>query len=265
MRDVWRTVRGRHPVRFFTFHRVTDACRDGMTVNAKLFRRQLEYVLRTHQVVTLEESLELVQNGTRLRRPVAAITFDDGYLSVYQQAFPIMTELGVAGSCFLTTGLVGTEKRFPHDAGHPAEPVLGVMGWDEILALCMMGWTVGGHSMTHARLSQCEGKEARLELEHPIELLRLALGLKEIPWAFPFGGRDDFTADDVKAVRKLGYNACFSNHGGENVPPADPFDLKRIDIGGDHDTLAWKMMAHGISLDAGRGIWDRITANGQRP
>jgi hypothetical protein len=89
-----------------------------------------------------------------------------------------------------------------------------------------------------------------MEIEHPIEMLRMTLGLKEIPWAFPFGGPNDFTEEHVKTVRELGYTAAFSNSGGENVPPADRYHLKRIDIGGDHDTLTWKMRVHGMALDS---------------
>lgn len=251
VRDLWRTVRRRHPVRVFTFHRITNVCRDGMTVDPGQFRAQLDYVLRTHDVVMLEEALQLLQNGSKLKRPVAVLTFDDGYSSVYEHAFPVMTELGVAGSCFVTTGLVGTDKRFLHDVANPARPALSVMGWDEIVNLCMTGWSVGGHGMTHARLSQCDGRQATMELEHPIEVLRMTLGLEEVPWAFPFGGPDDFTAENVQKVRELGYTAAFSNWGGENLPPADPYGLMRIDIGGDHDTLTWKMRVHGMALNAG--------------
>lgn len=263
VRDALRTVRKRHPVRVFTFHRVTDVCRDGMTVNTELFGRQLDYLLETHQVVTLEEALELLESRIRLERPVAVITFDDGYRSVFEHAFPIMTERGVAGSCFVTTGLVGTDERFVHDETNPARASLEVMGWNEVQRLCMTGWTVGAHSETHARLSACQQSEAHAELEKPLRTLQAWLGRDEIPMAFPFGGTRDYTDDNIRTAKELGYVACFSNFGGENFPPADRYRLKRIDIGGDHDPLAWKMMVHGLSLDRLRSLWDRSTGNGR--
>jgi peptidoglycan/xylan/chitin deacetylase (PgdA/CDA1 family) len=263
LRDALRTLRRRHPVRVFTFHRITDACRDGMTVSPELFRRQLDYVRRTHDVVTLEEALGLLATGARLRRPAAVITFDDGYRSVFDEAFPLMTEVGVPGCCFVTTGLVGTDRRFAHDEAHPASAQLDVMGWNEVFRLQMTGWTVGAHSETHSRLSALEPAAARAELERPLEMLRSCLGNDRIPLAFPFGGLGDFTEEHVAAARELGYAACFSNHGGENFPPADPYRLKRIDLGGDHQTLAWKMMARGLSLDRWRSVWERYASNGR--
>ena len=135
LRDFRRTLTGSHPVRVFTFHRVTNISRDAMTVSPEVFRRQIRYILKHHDVVALEEALSHLRGGVRLRRPVAVLTFDDGYRSVYRFAQPTLAEHAIPGCCFVSTGLVGTDERFPHDRRHPAEVHFPVMTWDQLAEL----------------------------------------------------------------------------------------------------------------------------------
>jgi folate-dependent phosphoribosylglycinamide formyltransferase PurN len=67
LRDVVRSLRRRHPVRVFTFHRVTWLCRDGMTVDPAAFRRQVAYIARHHDIVSLERDVALIREGARLQ------------------------------------------------------------------------------------------------------------------------------------------------------------------------------------------------------
>jgi len=259
LRDLFRTLRATHPVRVFTFHRISDLCRDGMTVAPVVFQRQIEYVKRYHDVMPLGRALELLRAGARLRRPVAVLTFDDGYRSVFERAWPAMTAAGVVGCCFVCTDFVGTDRRFPHDAGNAARDQLGLMGWEELQTLRAAGWTLGGHTATHPRLSLCTEDALRDELTRPLVALRERLGMTAVAMAYPFGGADDVPPGFSDVVRSVGYAACFSNHGGENFWPADCLDLRRIELGGDFASLAWKAHAHGFDLARWRAWWDRIT------
>lgn len=248
VRDVWRTLRRRHPVRVFTFHRVSNLCRDGMTVSPATFRRQVEFIARHHDVVSLGRGLEALRAGERLRRPLAVLTFDDGYESVFQHAWPVMRSAGVVGCCFLATGLVGTQRRFPHDRDNPVRDHLGVMSWDMINQLRADGWAAGGHTVNHPRMAACPREEWETELGQPVrELASLARECAPA-FAYPFGGADDIVPEQVRLAEHLGYVACFSNFGGENVPKRDAFRLLRIDVGGDHAALAWRTLTHGIAL-----------------
>ncbi len=256
VRDMFRSLTRRHPVRVFTLHRITDLCRDGMTASPEAFRRQVAYLRRSHRIVPLRDALRLIAEGARLSRPVAALTFDDGYASVFDHAAPILRNLGIPGGCcYLSTGLVGTDRRFAHDADSSVLQYLSVMSWAQVRALKEEGWDVGGHTSTHARLSRCDATELQRELTEPLEALRSKLGIEHPSMAYPFGTPNDITEEGRNAIRQLGYSALLSNYSGENRPPRDPFHLGRFDIGGDHDTIAWKAAVHGLSLSQWRRYW----------
>jgi peptidoglycan/xylan/chitin deacetylase (PgdA/CDA1 family) len=256
VRNFIRTLFRRHPVRLFTFHRVSTLCRDGMTVAPDVFRQQLRYIARTHRILPLGTCLDIARSRASLARPVAAITFDDGYRSVFVNALSIMKREGVVGACFVSTDLVGTSRRFAHDANLPVAELLELMNWNELGTLRAAGWEIGGHTATHPRLSQCDGAMLTEELMRPLARLEQQLGIQRPSMAYPFGGRGDITAPAIDLVRRAGYSACMSDYGGENHPPFDLFDVKRIELGGDHPTLAWKTRVQG--LDVGGMRWPHL-------
>ena len=184
--------------------------------------------------MSVEAALRLLQGSQRLRRPVAVITFDDGYRSVFEHARPILAEHRVPACCFVSTDLVDTDRRFDHDSDNPALLHLEIMSWKELSALRGEGWGIGGHSASHARLSMCSPEKLAQELERPVRALKEHLDLSHVAMAYPFGGPADITARGLALAR--------------SVPGADDFTHRRIDIGGDHNALAWKLWAHGIEL-----------------
>lgn len=258
VRDLWRTLRGRHPVRVFTFHRVTTLLRDGMTVSPRVFRDQLAHLSATHRVLPASTALSLVRSGAPLRRPVAVITFDDGYRSVLERAFPLMQAEGVVGTCFLSTRYSGTSRRFDHDAEESVRPFLDVMEWPEVQLLAEAGWEMGGHTRNHRRVSELEGDELHSEVAGPASDLAEVLGSPPATFAYPFGLEEDISPEAVAVAEATGYGAAFQDYGGDI--PRDPswYRLPRTELGGDHPSLAWKARIHGLSLRSlARPVLDR--------
>ncbi len=70
-----------------------------------ILRRQLEWLRERFDVLPLEEIVRRVARGGPLRG-VAAVTFDDGHASVVREALPILRELDLPGTLFLTTHLL---------------------------------------------------------------------------------------------------------------------------------------------------------------
>ena len=79
--------------------------------------------------------------------------------------------------------------------------------------------------------------------------------------AYPFGGSDDITTDGVLAAKDAGYSTLVSNFGGENFPGDDPFSVRRVDVGGDHESVMWKAAALGLDLSR----WKRRMGRDETP
>jgi len=72
------------------------------------FRKQVEFLRRHFELISLGEAVTRLAEG-ELDRSAAVITFDDGFRSVHDLAFPVLRELNAPATVFLVTGLVDTD------------------------------------------------------------------------------------------------------------------------------------------------------------
>jgi peptidoglycan/xylan/chitin deacetylase (PgdA/CDA1 family) len=79
------------------------------------FRAQMRHLARSFHVMPLAEIVERMRTGEPLPPRTIAITFDDGYEDNYTEAFPILRELRLPATIFLTTGCIGTGESLWFD------------------------------------------------------------------------------------------------------------------------------------------------------
>jgi peptidoglycan/xylan/chitin deacetylase (PgdA/CDA1 family) len=109
-----------------------------------------------------------ITEGAPLPERPVVITFDDGDITVYTAAFPIMQEFGFTGVAYVVANRLQVE-------GH--------MNPEQLKELSAAGWEIGSHSMTHSDLRQSgdldwEVRQSRLELQ-------AALGVPVETFAYP--------------------------------------------------------------------------------
>ncbi len=104
------------------YHRVVadaaQAERDaiyGLVTSAETFERHLELVREEYDVLPLDEAIKVLRGERKATRPVAAITFDDGYRDLYDEALPVLKRLGMPATVFVPTAYMGTTKLLDHD------------------------------------------------------------------------------------------------------------------------------------------------------
>ncbi len=116
-----RAVGGRR-VLILSYHRVVadfaaEMNRSLYTLNIshETFRRHLEVLQESHDIVSLDDALSVLDGRRKAARDVAVITFDDGYRDVYKHAFPVMRDLRIPGVVYVPSGFVGSDRRLGHD------------------------------------------------------------------------------------------------------------------------------------------------------
>lgn len=96
------------PVIVLVYHRVATLSSDPemLAVTPENFRAQMRYLKDNVSLVRFEE------DWTKASKPAVAITFDDGYADNALEALPILEEVGVPATFFVTTGTIGTTQEF---------------------------------------------------------------------------------------------------------------------------------------------------------
>ncbi len=210
------------------YHRVSDRMRDSVTVGVEQFEQQMAQVKRHCHVVGIED---VVANRVRRRRvrPIVAITFDDGYRDNYECAAPILLRHELPAAFFVSTGLIESDRGFPHDLEKLGK-VIPAMDWAQVARMHRWGFVVGSHSETHINCAKADAGTVDLEIVESMRTLRERLGLTDVIFAYPYGGRDDFSDRWRDRVRQVGYVGCLSAYGGCNKRMVDPFNVLRTGI-----------------------------------
>jgi peptidoglycan/xylan/chitin deacetylase (PgdA/CDA1 family) len=103
------------------YHRVRDFDAqyefdlDLVSATPAQFRWQVDYVRKHFAPIRLADLVGFLDEGRPLPRNAILITFDDGFLDNYETAFPILKDVGVPATFFVSTGYIGGTATFWFD------------------------------------------------------------------------------------------------------------------------------------------------------
>jgi peptidoglycan/xylan/chitin deacetylase (PgdA/CDA1 family) len=92
------------------FDRSKTSTVPSMLISAAMLERHIEWLAKRFAFVSLHEIALHLEANRPFRRPMAAITFDDGYSDVYYHAYPLFKRKGIPAAVFVVTGLIGTGR-----------------------------------------------------------------------------------------------------------------------------------------------------------
>lgn len=150
------------------------------------------------------------------------ITFDDGYQTVYEVAFPALQDYRMSATIFLTVGEHGSgnpEERLPSREGRP------MLNWKEIEEMKRCGMEFGAHTLTHPDLTRLPLDRVETEICDSKAMIEDILSAPVTCFAYPYGRYDDRTR---QLVQKHFACAC-SDRLGLIAVGKDPYTLKRVD------------------------------------
>ncbi|GAA2469383.1 polysaccharide deacetylase family protein [Winogradskya humida] len=159
------------------YHSVSDspqARADPWAVRVRDFREDMEQVVASgRRPLTAREFAGYLHREEPPADPVVLVTFDDGFADYLDVVTPIVADLGIMTTLFVTTGYIG------------AEGMLSRRGVQEVGAA---GTTeVGAHSVTHPHLDVVNGTRCRDEIRRSKESLEDLLGEAVPSFAYPHG------------------------------------------------------------------------------
>ena len=103
------------------YHHLTDGEQNSATITPALFREHMQALSDAgYQTVSLAELRAYVYEGAGLPDKPVLLTFDDGYESNYELAFPVLKEFGMKAAIFVIGSSVGKDTY--KDTGEPIHP-----------------------------------------------------------------------------------------------------------------------------------------------
>ena len=190
------------------------------TVPVEELEKQISYLKESgYRFLTADDALRLARREWKLDQPGVALTFDDGCVSVFEDAMPVLQRHGVCATAFVTTD----------PASHVFEYGQRRMSAEELRALEAAGIRCESHGVTHRPLVQLRDSEMRAELSGSKAELQRVLG-REVRFLSAPGNWIDERA--VRLAREAGYEGIWTSQPGSVLPGSNVFGLPRLNVDG---------------------------------
>ncbi len=228
------------PAVILLYHRVAEVAADPeqVTVSPARFAEHLEVIRQTCYPMHLLDMVAAMRRRA-IPRGAVALTFDDGFVDFFQEAYPLLWAADIPATVFVISGEVAPSQRaLAAAASPPQEP--RIMHADELRSLTRGGLIeVGSHSITHPVLASLSREQQRQEISGSRAQLEGLTGTPIRTFAYPYGRRRDYTEETAGLVREAGYEAACAATPGCVERGADPFALPRYWINDwDRETFA---------------------------
>ena len=193
----------------------------------KNFNRQMAYLkMNGYDVIQLGVFLKAISNGMDLPKNTLVITFDDGYVDNYYNAFPILKRYGFPATIFVVAELVGRNNEWMEKEGFPKR---NLADWEALKEMSKNGITIGSHGKTHASLVDIDYGSALDEITNSRKKLEENLEKPIHFFAYPYGHFDEKIEE---MVIDAGYHGACSTRSGFNSEDTDCYALRRVEVYG---------------------------------
>lgn len=179
----------------------------------EFFRSQLVFLKEQgFTTVTVQDTIDHWAGSKPLPDRPIVLTFDDGYRSIYTQAYPIMKELGIVGTLYLHSNKIDTN---------------GGLTREMITEMHDYGMEIGSHTLSHTDLTKLSKAKMIKEITESKRILESITGTKVTTFAYPAGR---FNSTVIKAVKDGGYQGAVTTKYAVASKKGNMYTLSRLRI-----------------------------------
>lgn len=180
------------------YHHVGAPYRTQFNVPLEDFEAQMNYLAQNgYTTVSIAQIAAALRGEGSLPPCPVAITFDDGYANVYNNALPVLQKHGFRATFYVVTGYISVTKTF--------------MNWDQLRHLSSLGMEIGAHSYNHPYLTETVGLSLTRQIVAPKVKLEAELGISVTTFAYPYGAYNGYVANAVAGAGYASAVACGYN------------------------------------------------------
>lgn len=202
-----------------------------MLITTDKFRKQMQAIKELGlNVISMEDFMAWKRGEKKIQDKSVLITIDDGWKSVYTDAYPVLKEYKYPFTVFLYTNYI--------DGGGSA------LTTPMIKEMQKNGCTIGSHSVSHpypttVKAERAKGSDAftsylRKEMGSSRKTLEKKFGTKVTTYAYPGGF---ITGEMLPVATESGYEFLFTVKPGKTISSTSNFTIPRYIILGTHDYI----------------------------
>ena len=207
------------------YHAVEPGWTAPMSLEPADLASHCAWLARRKTVVPLQQAVDRLDRSGRLPRGLTALTFDDGFSSVHQHAWPQLSRHGLPATVFLVAQTLTPSGRPVDWVDRPPAHPLRTLTLDQVREMQATGVSFESHSYAHTDLTTLSFADCVQDLRTSRELLESLLGHPVRLLAYPRGRHDEGVRS---AARRAGYTHAFTLP--ERREPVGPYAVPRVGL-----------------------------------
>lgn len=228
-------------LRILMYHGVEENPVDSYAVSPAEFDEQMAFLAQHYHVISLKQWIGYLRGENASPQKPVVITFDDGFLNNYTEAYSILKKYHLPATVFVLPDRLDKAEEGPSKSRF--------MNWQQLKEMQENGIEVGSHTVSHRSLPTLTLAQVRDELLQSKAHLAQSLGQPIMFLAYPYGARRDFNREIVKLVAECGYDGAVTSLSGVNGRQTNPYLLRRTEIeAGDSIAVFRKTMTGALDL-----------------
>lgn len=216
------------------YHRFGESNLPSTNIRLEQFDAHLKELANgKYTVLPVELIMRAMKNGDSLPDRTIGITIDDGYRSIYNQAWPRLKKAGFPFTIFIATDGVDSGRK-------------GMLSWDQIREMQKDGVTMGAHTASHLHMPAAALDRSRAELIKSNGRFETELQKRPTLFAYPYG---ETSTAVQKLSREIGYHFAFGQHSGVLNKTTDLNYAPRFAMNENYGNLSrFKMVINALPL-----------------
>lgn len=197
------------------YHRFGDDRYPSTNIRMDQFKAHLEELARDkYTVLPLEVIIAHQKSGIALPDRTIGITMDDGYKSIYDNAWPLLKQAGLPFTVFVSTDAI--------DQG-----LEDMMSWDQLRDLAANGVTIAAHTGSHLHMPNHTEFRRLKDVQRSARRIKEELGEVSPLFAYPYG---EASLAIKQQIKDAGFQVAFGQHSGAFGPDDDRYYLPRFSL-----------------------------------
>jgi peptidoglycan/xylan/chitin deacetylase (PgdA/CDA1 family) len=193
-------------VSILCYHSVESHWTSPLALEPEVFARHCAWLARHRTVVPLADAVARMDHRGRLPRGLTALTFDDGFASLYDQVLPLLLRHRLPATVFLVAETLTPAGRAVDWVDTPPHWALSTLSVNQVLEMQSAGLDFQSHSYSHLDLTQLTHDECLRDLRASRAVLEEVLRRPVHQLAYPRGRHNDTVR---AAARTAGYQHSF--------------------------------------------------------
>jgi|TARA_B110000467_G_scaffold15276_1_gene13247 peptidoglycan/xylan/chitin deacetylase (PgdA/CDA1 family) len=197
------------------YHRFSDEEPKSTSTSPSIFNQHLEYLVdNKYKVLALNEVVKRLKLKSSFPEKCVSLTADDGFLSFYTEAYPLLKKYQLPMSVFISTEPIDKKYKV-------------MMSWEQLRDMSPLV-DIYNHSVSHLHMVDLNNLTIKNEINIAQQRLYKELNIIDKFFAYPYGEFDDNTYSLLEELEYVG----FGQHSGVAGISSDLLNIPRFSMSG---------------------------------